>query len=262
MEPPVSNAPINAKTALPPTVHALPVLTLSTETSLKTANALRDTMIQAQLTAHLARLPAILAIMPLPALHVIQPSSETLLALSALAWTDTMSYITLTWLVPVTFVTLNVLPVSLHLLNALLAIPIKTESLELEAMESKHVSVIQAITQLLMDHASNPTAMLILIALNVLKDLTFAFSVLPLWTECSNNPLASVSVLTDTMPMPTTVVLLVLQDALSALQLQTVLLVPPLPLHQEADHVLVQIKHILPFLLMEFVTVLHVDQTA
>jgi hypothetical protein len=59
-------------------------------------------------------------------------------------------------------------------------IPKRTELLELEAMESKPVSATQDITQLLMDHASSPTAMPILSALNALKVLTSAFNVLPL----------------------------------------------------------------------------------
>jgi hypothetical protein len=91
-----------------------------------------------------------------------------------------MSSITLTSPVPAIAATLNVLPVPPHLLSAPLATPKRTELLELEAMESKPVSATQDITQLLTDHASNPTAMLILSALNAHKDSISVFNVLPL----------------------------------------------------------------------------------
>jgi hypothetical protein len=61
--------------------------------------------------------------------------------------------------------------------------------------------------------------------------------------------------------MPTTVVLLVPPDALSAHQPPTALPVSPLPLPQEADHVPVPTKLTSPFLLMEFVIALPVDLT-
>jgi hypothetical protein len=93
---------------------------------------------------------------------------------------DTMNFITLTLPEAVHFATLNALLVLPHPLNAVPAIPKRTELLELVAMEFKPASAIQDITQLLTDHASSPTAMLILSALNALKVLTSAFNVLPL----------------------------------------------------------------------------------
>jgi hypothetical protein len=77
-----NSVPISAKIAVLLMQLALPVLTLFTEISLKIANVLMGTMIQAQSTVLLAQLLATPAPTPLLVPHAIQPSSEISQALS------------------------------------------------------------------------------------------------------------------------------------------------------------------------------------
>ena len=77
MEPPVNNAPINAKPAAHPTVLALHASMLFAETSLKTVNALLDSLIPELLTAQLATLLATPALMDHHAHHAQLLPSET-----------------------------------------------------------------------------------------------------------------------------------------------------------------------------------------
>ena len=129
-------------------------------------------------------------------------------------------------------------PAQLPLLPALPAIPQETDFSELTVSEDLPASVFQDISLLLMDHVSNPTAMPILSALSVSKDLSFAFNVLPPRIESLSSPKASVFVWTASMPMPATNVFLVEMDAESAHQPPTVPLALPwqLPAETESAH--------------------------
>lgn len=81
MEPPANNAPINAKLAAHPTVLALHALMPFAETSLKTVNALLDSLIPELLTAQLATLLVKPALMDHHAHHAQLLPSETSLLL-------------------------------------------------------------------------------------------------------------------------------------------------------------------------------------
>lgn len=129
----------------------------------------------------------------------------------------------------------NVKPAQLPLLRALLATPQEIEFSELTVSEDLPVSVYQVISPLLMDHVFNPTVMLILSALNVSKDLSFVFNVLPQRTESLNFLKVSVCVWMVSMPMPTTSVFLVETDAEFAHQLLIVPLVLPWLLLAETE---------------------------
>ena len=94
-----------------------------------------------------------------------------------------MNSITPTKLEPANYANLNAKPAPLHPVSALTAMPARTEWLELTPMDNKLVSANQDITQLLMVHAFNPTATLILSAPNANKDFNNACNALPPNTE-------------------------------------------------------------------------------
>ena len=112
-----------------------------------------------------------------------------------------------------------------------------------------------------MDHASNPTVMLILSALNANKVSNFASSVSLPETESSNSQKASVSVWTDTTPTPTTLVSHANQDAESVPQPLTVLPALLCQLLMLMDHALAPTKLTSPSQLTESDIVLLVELT-
>ena len=118
----------------------------------------------------------------------------------------------------------------------------ETEFQELTHPEDKPATVPQDITQPLMDHASNPTATLILSVLNANKASNFASNVSLPETELSNSQKASVSVWTDTTPTPTILVFHANQDAESVLQPLTVLPALLCQLPMLMDHALAPTK--------------------
>jgi hypothetical protein len=99
----------------------------------------------------------------------------------------------------------------------------ETELLELMILDVKHVSASLDITQLPMDHASNPTATLIHSAPSASKDLNFVFNALPPRTESLNYQKAFVSAWMGSTLIQATFASLAQLDVESALQLQTVL---------------------------------------
>ena len=113
-----------------------------------------------------------------------------------------------------------------------------------------------------MDHASNPTVMLILSALNANKASSFVSSVSLQETESSNSQKASVSVWTDTTPTPTTLVSHANQDAESVLQPLTVFPALLCQLPMLMDHALAPTKLTSLSQLMESDIVLLVELTA
>jgi hypothetical protein len=102
---------------------------------------------------------------------------------------------------------------------------LETEFLELMILAVKHVSASLDITQLLMDHASNPIATLIHSALSASKDLNFVFNALPPRTESLNYLKVFVCVWMDSMLIQAMFVSLAQLDVESALQQQTALVV-------------------------------------
>jgi hypothetical protein len=264
MEPLVSNALTNAKTAAHPTEHALPALTLSAETATKIVNALLDSMILDQLTVLPAHPLAYHAQTELAAHHAMPLSSETSQAAFAHASMDTMSFTTLINRAPVENALLNVLHAQLHPLHAHHAILIRIDSLESMLQDVKLVFVNLDTTPLLMDHVFNLTVILIPSALNASKDLDFVSNVWPQGTESLSIQKPFVFVWMDSMLMLTIPVFHALVDACSALQLltaQAVLFWPPL-MELELEPAHAPQRPTLLSHLMVFAIVLLVDLTA
>jgi hypothetical protein len=189
------------------------------------------------------------------------PSSETLLDQFAHASMDTMSSTMPINPEPANPALRNALPAQLPQLHAQPVIPQRTELLVLMVQVIKLASASPDSTQLPTVHASNPTAMLILSALNASKDSSSAFNVLPQRTESSSFLRASAFAWTDSMLTQRTTVLPAQVDAESAHQHPTAQAVSLLPLLQEMDNAPAHLKLTSLFLLTEFVIALLVDLT-
>lgn len=128
--------------------------------------------------------------------------------------------------------------------------------------EDKPVSASLDFSLLLMDHVSNPTAMLILSAPNANKASSCACSASPQRTESSNYHRASVSAWMDTMLTRPTPVCLAQVDAVSAHLPLTALVVLLWQLPLLLDHATAPLKLTSLFHQTESDTALHVDHTA
>ena len=173
MEPLVNNVPTNVKTVAHPQPPALLVLIPRTEISAKTVPASLDSLKLVLSTA----LPALKPASPAPITQPVQPAMlpfiDNLMVLSVTVWMDIMNSTTPTKQELARNVTQNARLALLHQLSALPATLAKEEWLELTPMDNRLASANQDSTQLLMVHAFNLTAMLILSVLNANRVLSY-----------------------------------------------------------------------------------------